>query len=167
LTQPVLAKAFRGELVPTEAELARREGLEYEPASVLLERIKVERAKTKPGKLAKRRMHPRLPNADRLPLIIREVATKRSCALGRQLHPVERFCRFPSTISPCSCFLLLGPNCCPQTPVCGHQESADLTPRFQLFAMLKHGRFLGNSLRFSLRTTCYHSGGYTSRPQKR
>jgi type I restriction enzyme S subunit len=40
LTQSILAKAFRGELVPTEAELARREGREYEPASVLLERIK-------------------------------------------------------------------------------------------------------------------------------
>lgn len=43
LTQSTLAKAFRGELVPTEAELARREGREYEPASVLLERIKKER----------------------------------------------------------------------------------------------------------------------------
>ncbi len=43
LTQSILAKAFRGELVPTEAELARREGREYEPASVLLERIKTER----------------------------------------------------------------------------------------------------------------------------
>ena len=43
LTQSILAKAFRGELVPTEAELARREGQEYEPASVLLERIKKER----------------------------------------------------------------------------------------------------------------------------
>lgn len=42
-TQAVLAKAFRGELVPTEAELARQEGREYEPASVLLERIKSER----------------------------------------------------------------------------------------------------------------------------
>jgi len=40
LTQSILAKAFRGELVPTEAELARREGREYEPASVLLERIR-------------------------------------------------------------------------------------------------------------------------------
>jgi type I restriction enzyme, S subunit len=39
LTQAVLAKAFRGELVPTEAELAKREGREYEPASRLLERI--------------------------------------------------------------------------------------------------------------------------------
>jgi type I restriction enzyme S subunit len=43
LTQSILAKAFRGELVPTEAELARREGREYEPASVLLERIKKDR----------------------------------------------------------------------------------------------------------------------------
>ena len=40
LTQAILAKAFRGELVPTEAELARREGRDYEPAAVLLERIK-------------------------------------------------------------------------------------------------------------------------------
>ena len=31
LTQAILAKAFRGELVPTEAELARREGHEVEP----------------------------------------------------------------------------------------------------------------------------------------
>jgi hypothetical protein len=45
LTQAILAKAFRGELVPTEAELARREGREYEPASVLLERIRKEREK--------------------------------------------------------------------------------------------------------------------------
>jgi len=43
LTQSILAKAFSGELVPTEAELARREDREYEPASVLLERIKKER----------------------------------------------------------------------------------------------------------------------------
>jgi hypothetical protein len=44
LTQAVLAKAFRGELVPTEAELARREGRDYEPASALLDRIRAERA---------------------------------------------------------------------------------------------------------------------------
>jgi type I restriction enzyme S subunit len=43
LTQAVLAKAFRGELVPTEAELASREGRDYEAASVLLERIKAGR----------------------------------------------------------------------------------------------------------------------------
>lgn len=43
LIQSILAKAFRGELVPNEAELARREGRDYEPALVLLERIKAER----------------------------------------------------------------------------------------------------------------------------
>jgi type I restriction enzyme S subunit len=44
LTQSILAKAFRGELVPTEADLAHRERREYEPASVLLERIRSEMA---------------------------------------------------------------------------------------------------------------------------
>ena len=44
LTQAVLAKAFRGELVPTEADLARRENRTYEPGDKLLERIQLERA---------------------------------------------------------------------------------------------------------------------------
>lgn len=39
----VLKAAVEGRLVPTEAELARAEGRTYEPASVLLERILVER----------------------------------------------------------------------------------------------------------------------------
>ena len=43
LTQSILGKAFRGELVPTEAELARHQGRDYEPASVLLDRIKSQR----------------------------------------------------------------------------------------------------------------------------
>jgi type I restriction enzyme S subunit len=42
LTQSFLAKAFRGELVPTEAELARRQGRHYEPASVLLVQLKTK-----------------------------------------------------------------------------------------------------------------------------
>lgn len=41
LTQSVLAKAFRGNLVPTEAELARLEKRFYEPASELLARIEM------------------------------------------------------------------------------------------------------------------------------
>jgi restriction endonuclease S subunit len=45
LTQAILAKAFRGELVPTEAELARREGRSYESASALLDRIPVLQGK--------------------------------------------------------------------------------------------------------------------------
>ena len=40
LNQATLAKAFRGELVPTDAELARAEGRPYEPASALLDRIR-------------------------------------------------------------------------------------------------------------------------------
>jgi type I restriction enzyme S subunit len=59
LTQAILAKAFRGELMPTEAEVARQEGRDYEPASVLLERIRSEHAKQsdgkKPGKPSSRR----------------------------------------------------------------------------------------------------------------
>ena len=39
----VLRAACSGELVPTEAELARAEGREYEPADVLLERVLAER----------------------------------------------------------------------------------------------------------------------------
>jgi len=44
ITQAILAKAFRGELVPTEAELARAERRDYEPATVLLARIRATRA---------------------------------------------------------------------------------------------------------------------------
>jgi type I restriction enzyme S subunit len=55
LTQSILAKAFRAELVPTEAELARREGREYEPASVLLERIRKERESQNHAKRLRKR----------------------------------------------------------------------------------------------------------------
>lgn len=44
LTQAILTKAFRGELVPKEAELARQGCRDHEPASVLLERVRAERA---------------------------------------------------------------------------------------------------------------------------
>jgi type I restriction enzyme S subunit len=40
ITQSILAKAFRGGLVPTEAELAAREGRTYESAEQLLQRIR-------------------------------------------------------------------------------------------------------------------------------
>jgi len=39
LPRAILSKAFSGELVPTEAALARAEGREYESASVLLARL--------------------------------------------------------------------------------------------------------------------------------
>jgi type I restriction enzyme S subunit len=41
-TQNLLGKAFSGELVPTEAELAKKEGRSYETAEELLVRIKLE-----------------------------------------------------------------------------------------------------------------------------
>jgi type I restriction enzyme S subunit len=43
LPPSILAKAFRGELVPTEAELAEREGRAYESSEQLLARIRAER----------------------------------------------------------------------------------------------------------------------------
>ena len=50
LTQSLLAKAFRGELVPTEAELARQEGRSYESARELLERIRATKGDDAPTK---------------------------------------------------------------------------------------------------------------------
>jgi type I restriction enzyme S subunit len=55
LTQSILAQAFRGQLVPTEAELARHENRPYEPASALLARIRAERENSQPTKTTKRR----------------------------------------------------------------------------------------------------------------
>ena len=43
LRQSIIAKAFKGELVPTEAELARVERKDYESAEALLQRIASER----------------------------------------------------------------------------------------------------------------------------
>jgi type I restriction enzyme S subunit len=54
LTQAILAKAFRGELVPTEAELAAREGRDYEPASALLARIRDARGQHQPARRGRR-----------------------------------------------------------------------------------------------------------------
>ncbi len=54
LPQAILSKAFSGELVPTEAELARAEGHDYEPASELLKRIKNQGDATSKAKQPKR-----------------------------------------------------------------------------------------------------------------
>jgi hypothetical protein len=46
--QAILQKAFAGELVPTEAELAADEGREFESADALLSRVTVTQSETGP-----------------------------------------------------------------------------------------------------------------------
>jgi type I restriction enzyme S subunit len=62
ITQAILAKAFRGELVPTEAELAREEGRDYEPASALLDRIRAERGGASNGTPRRKRKESKQPS---------------------------------------------------------------------------------------------------------
>jgi hypothetical protein len=47
LTQAVLDKAMRGELIPLEAELSREESRSYEPGWVLLGRVQADRGRRK------------------------------------------------------------------------------------------------------------------------
>ena len=62
----VLKAACEGRLVPTEADLARAEGRDYEPADVLLKRILVERrAKWEADELAKMIAKGKPPKDDR------------------------------------------------------------------------------------------------------
>lgn len=62
----VLKAAVEGRLVPTEAELARTEGRDYEPASVLLERILAERRRRwEEAELAKMKAKGKVPKDDR------------------------------------------------------------------------------------------------------
>jgi type I restriction enzyme S subunit len=55
LPQAILSKAFRGELVPTEAELALAEGRTYETAAEMLARVKAAQDKKPTGKKLKGR----------------------------------------------------------------------------------------------------------------
>jgi len=57
IVNAILAKAFAGELVPTEAELARRENRDYEPASTLLERMRQKPTITDGPKKPRTRRH--------------------------------------------------------------------------------------------------------------
>jgi hypothetical protein len=51
LPRTILERAFRGELVPTEAELARDEGREHEPAALLVERVRAGRSEERRPRL--------------------------------------------------------------------------------------------------------------------
>lgn len=62
----VLKAAVEGRLVPTDADLARSEGHEYEPASVLLERILTERRRRwEEAELAKMKAKGNVPKNDK------------------------------------------------------------------------------------------------------
>lgn len=62
----VLKAAVEGRLVPTEAELARQEGRDYEPASVLLTRILAERRRRwEEAELAKMKAKGKTPKNDK------------------------------------------------------------------------------------------------------
>jgi len=62
----VLKAAVEGRLVPTEAELSRAEGRDYEPASVLLERILAERRRRwEEAELAKMKARGKAPKDDK------------------------------------------------------------------------------------------------------
>lgn len=62
----VLKAAVEGRLVPTEAELARQEGRDYEPASTLLQRILAERRRRwEEAELAKMQAKGKVPKDDR------------------------------------------------------------------------------------------------------
>jgi type I restriction enzyme S subunit len=62
----VLKAAVEGRLVPTEAELARAEGRDYEPASVLLDRILAERRRRwEEAELAKLKAKGKTPKDDK------------------------------------------------------------------------------------------------------
>ena len=69
----ILKAAVKGRLVPTESELARAEGRDYEPASVLLERILAERRRRwEEGELARMKAVGKLPKNDKWTVRYRE-----------------------------------------------------------------------------------------------
>ena len=81
----VLKAAVEGRLVPTEAELAKKEGRIYEPASVLLKRILAERRRRwEEAELAKLKAKGKPPTDDRWKAKYEEPATPETDGL-RQL----------------------------------------------------------------------------------
>lgn len=78
----VLKAAVEGRLVPTEAELARAEGRDYEPASVLLERILAERRRRwEEAELAKMKAKGKVPKNEKWKEKYREPAQPETPAL--------------------------------------------------------------------------------------
>ncbi len=78
----VLKAAVEARLVPTEAELARAEGRDYEPASVLLERILAERRRRwEEAELAKMKAKGKTPKNDKWKAKYKEPAAPETSTL--------------------------------------------------------------------------------------
>ncbi len=79
----VLKAAVEGRLVPTEAELARREGRSYEPADVLLERILDERRRRwEEAEFAKMKAAGKTPKDDKWKAVYAEPSAPKVSALS-------------------------------------------------------------------------------------
>jgi type I restriction enzyme S subunit len=96
----VLKAACEGRLVPTEAEMARAEGRDYEPADQLLERILAERrARWEEEQRAKMRAKGKVPKDDRWKATYEEPigvepANRNTLPQGWKLARAEQVCRF-------------------------------------------------------------------------
>ena len=94
--QSVLKSACEGRLVPTEAELARDDGRDYEPADMLLERIQKERRKKwgaekkRKGKKSAKYKEPAALDVGGLP----ELPEGWCWATVEQLNPASRPCAY-------------------------------------------------------------------------
>ena len=91
LPQAILARAFRGEMVPTEADLASREGRDYEPASVLLERIWEAREQHKPTRRESGGKKMATPSTSRKPVRNRRELDEVLLEQGKPLTPERLF----------------------------------------------------------------------------
>jgi len=79
LPRTILERAFRGELVPTEAELARDEGRQHEPAALLIERVRSARELERRPRLE---ALPRLRSAGKSALAAEALAAFRQACWG-------------------------------------------------------------------------------------
>lgn len=87
LTPALLAKAFRGELVPTEAELAEKEGRDYESGDVLLNRIRqmvvLKNSTGRPTTLPRQGLAGRMPKNEETGKVARQRSSMRRRNVAR------------------------------------------------------------------------------------
>lgn len=74
LTRAILEQAMRGDLVPTEAEMARLAGIDYEPGAILLDRVRADHSDGAAQKRRSRRRKLRLLTTEGVLAAIRRIA---------------------------------------------------------------------------------------------